>query len=176
MKAVRFIAAILFQTSRIGAILFLATGIYASAVVLLFRLFHATWLPIEIDSNNAFRIFYPFTRKAFLLGDYTSQFIITNFFTIIFYGFFLLLLSGVFYAFRQQKLFTKGSVTSLTRFYFINLVIPVFFLILLLLFQNDVYDLIRIVCLHLVIGIFAFFMAAIFKQGLLLQEEQDLTF
>jgi hypothetical protein len=50
------------------------------------------------------------------------------------------------------------------------------FVILLLVFRAELFDMIRIGVLHLVIGVFAFFMAAIFKQGLLLQEEQDLTF
>jgi hypothetical protein len=45
-----------------------------------------------------------------------------------------------------------------------------------MLFGDEYIDVARIALLHLVIGIFAFFMATIFKQGFVLQEEQDLTF
>jgi hypothetical protein len=56
-----------------------------------------------------------------------------------------------------------------------NLVVPSLFLIILAIIGHDLRDAIIIVFLHVMIGVFAFFMAAIFKQGLLLQEEQDLT-
>ena len=175
MKTVRLTAGILFYISRLGAILFLVTALYATIVVLLYYFTGAQWLPIQI-SDQHFIIFYPFTQKAFLLGDYTTSFLFTNFFTIVFYGFFLWLLSDVFRAFRQPKLFTQKGVTRLSRFYITNLVVPILFLLLVLVFQNEMTDLIRIMFLHLVIGVFAYFMATIFKQGLILQEEQDLTF
>ena len=50
------------------------------------------------------------------------------------------------------------------------------FLVLLAFFGHEIIDILRITLLHLVIGVFAYFMAAIFKQGVHLQEEQDLTF
>jgi hypothetical protein len=175
MKAVRFIAAILFYISRAGAILFLAIAGYATIVVLLSSTTSASWLPIETDGSY-FTIFYPFTRTAFLLGDYTLSYLFTYLFTIGFYGFFLWLLSGVFQSFRQKKLFTQKGVVRLSRFYITNLAVPLLFLALLVAFRNEAGDMIRIMFLHLVIGVFAFFMAAIFKQGLVLQEEQDLTF
>ena len=89
---------------------------------------------------------------------------------------FLWLLSGVFHAFKQVKLFTAKGVVQLSRFYITNLLVPFLFLLLFLLFRNEMSDLLRIILLHVIIGVFAYFMAAIFKQGLLLQEEQDLTF
>ena len=58
----------------------------------------------------------------------------------------------------------------------INLIVPFVFLALIAVFGEEMIDIVRIILLHLVIGVFAFFMAAIFKQGLVLQEEQDLTF
>lgn len=175
MKTVRLTATVLFYISRAGAYLFLGTAFYAAAVVLLYYYMAAQWLPIEVKGQY-FTLFYPFTTKAFLLGDYTASYLFTNLSIVIFYGFFLWLLSDVFRAFRQQKLFTEKSVARLSRFYITNLIVPVLFLMLVLIFQNEMSDLIRIIFLHLVIGVFAFFMAAIFKQGLILQEEQDLTF
>lgn len=175
MKTVRLTATVLFYFSRAGAYLFLGTALYAAAVVLLYYYIAARWLPIEVKGQY-FTLFYPFTAKAFLLGDYTTSYLFTNLSIVIFYGFFLWLLSDVFRAFRQQKLFTEKSVTRLSRFYITNLIVPILFLLLVVKFQNEMSDLIRIIFLHLVIGVFAFFMAAIFKQGLILQEEQDLTF
>jgi hypothetical protein len=43
-------------------------------------------------------------------------------------------------------------------------------------YGSELVDIVRIIMLHLVIGVFAFFMAAIFRHGVVLQEEQDLTF
>ena len=174
MKTVRFIANILFYVSRIAAILFLVVATYALVVILLSLYSNASWIPIEVIDDR-FQIFYPFTKTTFLLGDYTASYLITSLFTIFFYGFFLWFLSGVFYAFSQEKLFTKKGVNQLSGFYITNLIAPFLFLILLAIWHEEFSDVIRIIFLHLVIGVFAFFMAAIFKQGLLLQNEQDLT-
>lgn len=174
MNTVRFIAGFCFYLSRIGAILFLATGTYATAIFLLAR-YTSLNLPIKIEEST-FTIFYPFTRQAFLLGDYTPSYLFTSLFTIAFYGIFLWLLGNVFRAFRQQKLFTRKAVIGLSRFYLTNFAVPVLLLLLALIVKDEMTDFIRIMFLHLVIGIFAYFMAAIFKQGLILQEEQDLTF
>jgi hypothetical protein len=175
MKTVRLVSSVLFYVSRAAAFLFLLTAVYSAGVVLLYYYSSSSALPIQI-TDQYFTIFYPFTRKPFLLGDYTASFLFSSFLTIAFYGLFLWLLSDVFRAFRQQKLFTKKGVSRLSRFYITNLLVPLLLLLMLLLFQNDISDLVRIMFLHLVIGIFAWFMAAIFKQGVILQEEQDLTF
>lgn len=175
MKTVRSIASLLFYLSRIAAVVFLVTALYATAVVILFHYTSSPSLPIRVQ-QSAFTLFYPFTQKAFLLGDYTTTFLVTYLFLMTFYGIFLWLLSDVFRAFRQQKLFTPKGVLRLSRFYITNLLVPVLFMALVLVFQSEMSDLVRIMFLHLVIGVFAWFMAAIFKQGLILQEEQDLTF
>ncbi len=175
MKTVRFTATILSYLSRLGAILSLATAFYATAVLLLFRYSHGSALPIKVE-NTYFTIFYPFTKKAFLLGDYTPSYLFTSLFTLFFYGFFLWLLGDVLNSFRRPKLFTRQAVIRLSRFYITNLVVPFLLLLLVIIFQNEISDLIRVMLLHLVIGVFAYFMAAIFRQGLILQEEQDLTF
>lgn len=175
MKSVRFIANILFYICRMFSVLFFIVTLYAFIVLTVSTFSAVSWLPIEV-ANGGFKIFYPFTKITFLLGDYTASYIVTNFFTIAFYGLFLWLLSGVFHAFRQQKLFTRKGVKQLSRFYIANLTVPVLFLLLVIILNAEFTDIIRIIFLHLVIGVFAFFMAAIFKQGLLLQDEQDLTF
>ena len=176
MKNVRVIAGLLFFITRLLGVLILLTTIYACTVIVLFRANPSSSLPVRILDNGAtFQVFFPFTHLPFILGDYTTSFLVTNFLTLSFYGLFLWLLSDVLRAFQQVKMFTRKATVQLTRFYIINLVVPFMFLGLLLVFGKEMADLVRIILLHLVIGIFAYFMAAIFKQGLLLQEEQDLT-
>lgn len=176
MRTVRIISGPLFHLSRIAAIIATAVAAYAVVVVLLYRSDPSLSWPMEVLENGSFRIFLPFTRKAFLLGDYTSSFLVSNLLTVAFYCLFLWFLSGVFHAFKQQRLFTARGVGQLSRFYITNLAGPLVLLLLLAIFGQEVADIARIVLLHLIIGVFAFFMAAIFKQGLILQEEQDLIF
>ena len=176
MKTVRFVAGILFYVSRILALSVLLVAIYATSVVLLHLMNASAKLPLRVVDDNTFYIFYPFTGKVFLLGDYTASYLITNLLMILFYGVFLWMLSAVFNAFRQQKIFSKKGVVRLSRFYVLNFLMPILFIALLISFGREALDLIRLILLHLIIGVFAFFMAAIFKEGLILQEEQDLTF
>ena len=176
MKTVRFIAGILYYLSRLGALLFLITVFYALLILLINYFYPSASIPLQVDEASRFIIYFPLTKTPFLLGEYTTAFLFINFFTIAFYGLFLWLLSSVFHTFRQPRLFTQKGMMRLSRFYSINLMLPVIFLVLLLIFSQEAGDIIRIMFLHLVIGVFAFFMAAIFKQGLELQQEQDLTF
>ena len=176
MKAVRFVAGILYYLARIISVLILLVTAYATIVILLNLVHPSPSIPVQVVEDGSFRIFFPFTHSVFLLGDYTPAYLVTYLLTIAFYGLFLWLLGGVFYAFRQPRLFTKWGVIQLSRFYLINLLIPFSLIVLFVIFRQELSDLIRIILLHLVIGVFSFFMAAIFKQGLVLQEEQDLTF
>lgn len=173
MRTVRLAATLLFYISRAGALLFLTVTAYALAVTAWSGGKTSTLMDI---AGGQFTIYYPFTKKAFLLGDYTVSFLFTYLFTVAFYAVFLWLLGDVFRAFRQQRLFTRKAVVRLSRFYLTNLGMPLLFLLPMLVFQSEMNDLIRIMLLHLVIGVFAWFMAAIFRQGVVLQDEQDLTF
>jgi drug/metabolite transporter (DMT)-like permease len=94
---------------------------------------------------------------------------------VIFYGVFLVLLVGVFKTFKQQRLFTALGVRNLTRFYLANFLLPIVALIILLVLGESISDMLIIGFLHVVLGIFIYFMTAIFRQGLELQNEQDLT-
>ncbi len=176
MRTVRVVARVLFYITRIVAVITLVIAIYAVLVLLLSKATSATWLPMEIRTGNLFVIFYPLTKTPFLLGEYTNEYITTALLTISFYGLFLWLLGSVFHAFMQQRLFSKKGFLQLSRFYVVNLTLPLILLLLVALFGQEVQDIVRITFLHIVIGVFAFFMAAIFKQGLVLQEEQDLIF
>lgn len=176
MKKVRLTANILFYVTRLLSILYITTATYASLVMLLALNGTTEWLPMRIVEDGSFQIFYPFTHSPFLLGDNTTSFKLILLLITWGYGLFFLLLSGVFNAFRQPKIFVQKGVARLSRFYIANLSIPVSILIIFALAGIAVKDMLIITALHLVIAAFAFFMAVIFKQGLLLQEEQDLTF
>jgi hypothetical protein len=175
MKTVRITANILFYTTRIVALLFLFTAVYAFIILLLSLHTHTSGLPIKVEGDDHFIIFYPFTKIPFLAGDHTTSYLIISTATVALYGLFLWLLSNVFRAFKQDRLFTSKNVLRLKRFYLFNLALPIIYLIILAILSHEIRDATIIVFLHLMIGVFAFFMAAIFKQGLLLQEEQDLT-
>ena len=174
MKPVKSLAVILFYLSRIGAVFYISTAVYGILVIGLFLLTKSSWVPFQLD-NDRFTIYLPFTRIPFLLGTYTTAFLVVFLTIFSFYGIFLLLLSDVFKAFRGERLFTQLNVVRLTRFYKANIILPLGCLILFLIFQQDLKDAIIISLLHMVLAAFAFFMAAIFKQGFVLQEEQDLT-
>ena len=175
MKTVRLTASILYYLSRTGALLYALTAGYATMIVLFLTASPPPdWLPIKI-ADDQFVILFPFTDAPFLLGDYTREFLSIMLLVTWGYAIFLLLLSEVFNTFKQQRLFTTGSVSRLSIFYITNLTVPFIILIVFLIIGLEVRDLVVITFLHAVIGVFAFFMAAIFKQGLLLQEEQDLT-
>jgi hypothetical protein len=175
MKTVKSIANLLYYLTKIGSILYFLTAAYGAAVVLLARNFAASWVPMKILDNGSFEIYFPFTKTPFLLGDNSTSYFITSLLTVTLYGIFLWLLSDVFNAFRQDRLFTPKSVSRLSRFYIANLTVPIIVLIFLAIFSKDLRDTLVICFLHFIMGVFAFFMAVIFKQGLVLQEELDLT-
>lgn len=175
MKKVRLIANIFFYISRGLSVLYFVTAAYATFVLVIAINGVPAWLPLRI-LDDGFQINYPFTNSPFLLGENTTSFKLILLLVTWGYGLFLWLLSSVFNAFRQPKIFIPAGVRRLSGFYIANLTIPVLILVIFVIAGIDIQDMLIITCLHLVIGIFAFFMAAIFKQGLLLQEEQDLTF
>jgi len=175
MQTSRYIARILYYLSRIAAWFFTAVFTYCFIILVLWVVGLRQSLPVQVTNKSTFIIFYPFTRTAFLLGDNTTDFIVSNFSLLAFYTIFIWFLGDVFQTFRQSKLFTSKGVSQLSRFYITNLVLPVVFLVLVGLFGQQLSDMIRISFLHVVIGIFAYFMASLFKQGLVLQEEQDQT-
>ena len=174
MKIVRIIANILFYVSKVLSIFYLIITVYASTVLLLYRYSSISELPVNVDKDG-FEIFYPFTKTPFLLGDYDKNYLLSMLLFTTGYAVFLWLLADVFNAFRQQKLFIKKGVLQLSRFYIFNLCVPLLILIFFAITGLALNEIFVRTFLHVVIGIFAFFMAAIFKQGLVLQEEQDLT-
>jgi hypothetical protein len=174
MKFVRTIATSLFYITRVFSWLLWAVAIYVTIVLLLAKMGSDAYLPIAIG-DGGFTIFYPFTNTAFILGDFNTQFIVSSLATIYGYAAFTWLLSNVFNAFRKDRLFSQHNINWLTRFYLFNLIVPVLTAITLVVMAMEMGNIVIIALLHIIAGIFTFFMTAIFKQGLILQNEQDLT-
>jgi DUF2975 family protein len=169
MKLVRIISAILFYLSRILAIAYILTALHLFVSVV-FKL-----PTFEVLENGRFVIQYPFTEKNFLLGsEYTWEYVSEMVAIIGFYGLFFWLLGNVFQTFRQVPLFTKRGIRNLKLFYIINLAVsPIMFGFLSGFSHEDMPFLVMIVA-HAIIGVFAFFITAIFNEGVGLQSEQDL--
>jgi Protein of unknown function (DUF2975) len=170
MKPVPIISKILYFVTRLLAILYLTTFTH-TAIAFAFK---TASLYIR-ENGEKFTIFFPFTQKPFLLGRYNTPYIVFEFTGVLFfYGIFLWLLSHVFDTFAQPKLFTEKGYKRLKWFYLYNLIVPIVSLFLMSIYSRVDGTAVIITSLHCFLGIFAFFLAAIFKQGLKLQTEQDL--
>jgi len=174
MKKIRGLATFLFITSRIVSLAFAATGMYALTIVVLYKT-GMQRIPLEVK-NDHFVVFLPFSNIPFLLGDFNAAYLSISISIVVLYAIFLWLLSNVFLAFRQPKIFIPKNMKRLQHFYLFNFYVPLIYILSLVLWKQDFRDAILIVFLHLMISVFIFFMATIFRQGLVLQEEQDLTF
>lgn len=167
MKGVKSIAGVLFYLSRICVLGYAILAVFSSISLLTgwFLKFKGDYFNIQI----------PFTEKTFLIGERNLPYIIFDFLMVfVLYSIFFWLLSNVFKTFIQPKLFNKKSINRLRYFYLSNLFIPSLATLLACLFSNIDSTVIMLIILHFVLGIFAYFMAAIFKQGVNLQNEQDL--
>jgi hypothetical protein len=120
-------------------------------------------------------IMYPFSAHPFLNVDNNLPYILFAFlWPLLLYGIFFWLSARVFRVFFQPKLFTKENISELKRFYLLNIFIP-FPAAMLAIFFVPVETVIwGLIVVHLFLGIFAFFLAGIFAQGVNLQNEQDL--
>lgn len=169
MNQVRIISTGLFFITRILAVPYIATTIY---LIIIF-VFRPSFLNI-IEGGRRFEVFYPFTQTPYLIG-YNETFYIAEMIAFIgLYGIFFWLLGTVFQTFREKKLFSLRAVKRLKTFYLVNFLVPLPILILHVVFSYEIVTTIFFSLLHAVLGVFTYFMAAIFKQGLHLQNEQDL--
>ncbi len=169
MTTVRFVSKILFYLARFLAIVYFGMAVHASIALL------TGWSLLFKDNGKYFQICYPFTQKPFLLGDNNLPYILFDFLgPLSLYGLFFLLLSHVFKVFFQPKLFTAYSIKHLKRFYLANFTLPSLAVLLAAIFSELDEGAVVLVFLHAILGVFAYFIAAIFQQGVQLQTEQDL--
>lgn len=169
MNSVKIVAKILFYLTNVLAFGYFIICAYSMLALL------TGWSLKIFKEGTRFAICYPFTDTNFLIGDYNISYIIIDFLMMLFLvGLFFWLLSNVFKLFFQPKLFTQNGVTHLKRFYIANMVLPTIALVLASIYTEVEQLAIFFVVIHFFLGIFAFFLAAIFQQGVNLQNEQDL--
>lgn len=170
MKNVKIIATCLFYITRILAILYLISIVYSTISLL------TESNLITRENGKYFSICFPFTEIHFLNGENNWAYKIFNFLIPIgFYGLFFWLLSNVFKVFKQPKLFTQNGVNQLKLFYIGNIFMPSITILLASIFAGKIEEGLEwVAVIHFFLGVFAYFLAAIFKQGLQLQNEQDL--
>ncbi|MDG4652287.1 DUF2975 domain-containing protein [Chryseobacterium arthrosphaerae] len=167
------------QTKIISRMLFyicslLSAGYLMTVLYSLFCL--ATGYSITpYNEGKYLHINLPFTEQPFLNIENNYPYMIFSFLLVLTtYGIFFWFSAKVFRVFFQQKLFTKENITELKKFYVYNIFIPLPLVIIASFFvevENMVWGLVFI---HFMLGIFCLFLANIFKQGLHLQNEQDL--
>lgn len=177
MRIVRPIAMVFYYLTRILAFVYLTSTFFIITVLALKNCLPAAdFLPIHI-SDARFEILIPATDKPLFLGRYTSWGIIEIALGMGLYGLFFFLLSRIFNAFRQQKLFTSQAIKSLSDFSKANLILPPAFLIFLYFHPDYLVEggEILVTSLHILLAVFALFQAAVFSEGFTLQQEQDLT-
>ena len=170
MNQVRIISTGLLFLTRILAVPYIATAIYLT-IIFIFK--PSSFLNI-IEDGKRFEVFYPLTRMPYLIGYNETFYIVEMTAFIGLYGIFLWLLGTVFQTFREKKLFSPRGVKRLKIFYLVNFLVPLPILILHVVFSYEIVTTVFFSLLHAVLGVFTYFMAAIFKQGLHLQNEQDL--
>lgn len=169
MNKVKIISRLLFYITRLLALVYFAMALH-SIIALVTK-----WSLHFKDGEKYFQVSFPFSNTVYLVGDYNLPYIIFDFLMVlIFYGLFFLLVSNVFKVFFQPRLFTEYSIKHLKIFYLANLIIPVLAVLAAAIFTQVDKEVTVLILLHFILGIFAYFLAAIFKQGLNLQKEQDL--
>ncbi|MCX2479388.1 hypothetical protein OQY15_09830 [Pedobacter sp. MC2016-15] len=168
MKTVRIISTILEITTRI-----LAAG-YFFSFLLSVTAFSTGWSLNLINDNRRFEICYPFTQTPYLLGEYNDGYILIFVLLLGLYSLFFFLVGNVFAVFSKPKLFTAYGVRQLRLFYLGNLVLPLASAILVSIFYDMESPAEILITLHIILGVFSYFMAAIFKEGYQLQTENDL--
>ncbi|MGX5820251.1 DUF2975 domain-containing protein [Chitinophaga lutea] len=169
MTQTKLIARILFYGCRTLAWAYLLTVAYSILCLL------SGWSTAGYGEGRFLHIFYPFTTTPFLNIENNLPYIIWSFLlTLTLYGLFFWLASDVFRVFTRQKLFTAPNVVHLRRFCWFNLAVPGACTLAALPFVEIENMIGVLVAVHFILGVFAYFLAAIFQQGLQLQKEQDL--
>lgn len=169
MQTVKFISRILYYASCLMSVVF-----FWMAFNSIISLSTGSWLKLSEDKKY-FKVCFLFTQKTYLGGVYNMPYILFDFLLpMLLYGLFFLLLRNVFKQFYQRRIFTQKGVTHLTRFYNGNFIVPSIAVLLSTVFSEVDEAVWILIGFHFILGVFAFFLAAIFKQGLYLQNEQDL--
>lgn len=169
VRTVRMVSRLLYGCTMMLAGGYMLTSLYVFAVVVL----QTPELRV-IDDGRRFAVMFPWTQVVFLRGEYSMGQIGSMVLLLGCYGVFFYLLSAIFHTFRQQRWFTEQGLQSLRWFYWANLLAPSVVYVAHRLWWQVEEPAEILVVIHAVVGVLAFFLAAIVQQGLHLQNEQDL--
>ncbi len=168
MKTVRAVSGVLVVITRVASLGYLLSFLLSSLAL-------ATGWSLKLTTGGSrFEIMYPFTESPYLLGEYNRGYIVAFLVLLGLYSLFFFLISNVFKAFTKSRLFTVYGIRQLQRFYATNIILPSLTAFVISGFYKIDNIVETLVILHALLGVFTYFMAAIFEQGVRLQNEQDL--
>lgn len=168
MKTVRMVSGVLFIATRILALGYLLSFLLSALTL------STGWSLNLTDQNRNFQVCYPFTHQPYLLGEYNQGYILMFLLLLALYALFFYMVGNVFTVFTQTKLFTNYGIRQLELFYSGNLIVPLSATIIISFFYDIDSPAEVLIILHALLGVFTYFLAAIFRQGVDLQNEQDL--
>ena len=167
----------MFGNKSLSMLLFYVTKIAAIgySLFLAFILLSLVTKSFIKNEEGAFIIKIPFTDSV-IKGAFDIKTIVAIILFLLFYISFFYLLSLIFKTFKAETLFSMIAIRHLTYFTWFNLILPFLYVILQVIILSKVsFSELSGAFLHIVIGIFAAFIASIFKQGVEIQEENELT-
>lgn len=167
----------MFGAKSMSAILY-RLGRVVSIGLLVFVLFVLiSWIMeyLVLDNEGNFSMAIPLTGMQ-IKGVYSVFTLVSILTTLSFYIVFVYLLSLIFKVFTHEPLFTADAVVYLRYFILYNLLGPLVAVVGVSLFLGELsFDQVMVWVLHSIIALFAAFISAIFKKGVVLQEENNLT-
>lgn len=169
MKSVRIVSQILLWFTRL-----LALGYFVSFALSAIALM-TDWSLEMYDDDTRYAVLFPFTQQRFMMGDYYFGYMLMFLMILGLYALFFWLLSNVFSVFTKNKLFTESSIARLRWFYLSNFILPASATVIIS-FGTEIESPMAesLIALHALLGVFTYFIAAIFRQGVHLQNESDL--
>lgn len=154
--------------------------VVALTLLLLFIILSLIFKNYAISGTNEFSMEIPLTN-SYIKSDYTQitlTFLMTSMIIFfIYYGIFFYLLRLIFKAFSMEKvIFTKKTLGYIRNFAQLNIFLPPLGIIAAYFIKNGIdFEAIMQGGLLVLLGVFSLFVVAVFKEGIVLQEETDLT-
>lgn len=162
------ISSFLFYVFRLGAI--------SSLVLALFILLSFAFGNYELQDGR-FSIPFPLFSYFDIKGDYNMSIITSITLILIYSAGFLYSLSMILKSFKSAVLFNANSIRYLKILAIINLLVfPILYLLIrIVILKVSIMGGIHNLILSLIFGVFLLYVATIFKRGLKVQTENDLT-
>ena len=154
--------------------------VIALSLVFIFILISLVFKNYTLSGANEFSMEIPLTN-SFIKSNYTeitlSFFMTSMILFLLYYGVFFYLLRSIFKAFRSEKIiFTKKTLGFIRKFALLNIFLPPMGILAAYFIKNEIdFEIIMQGGLLVLLGIFCLFVVAVFNEGILLQEETDLT-